>query len=256
MQTNEGKGETQRRLLSLRSLIDTASYRLLPGACLLCGLSAGKNIDLCSICQQNLPLLDTHCDICALPLKHPATCGHCLDKPPSFARVQTPFLYQHPIDKLLQNFKFNGRLAAGKVLSQLLADHLKIQLKTDNHTRPDLIVPIPLHWKKHLSRGFNQSEVIAKELSLQLKIAQNSNLLKRIVNTTEQHTLPRKERLANPRRAFVLAASNKTLTGRRIALVDDVLTTGSTAEAASRTLIKNGARSVEIWALARTSLDN
>jgi len=242
--------------LSWKQTIKAASDHLLPGACLLCGLGAAHEIDLCAACEQSLPRLGPHCDICAQPLTRSATCGRCLSKRPSFNSVKAPLLYQYPVDLLLQRFKFKGQLAAGKVLSQLLARHLKAQIGNGHCTQPDLLIPVPLHWKKRFARGFNQSEEIARELSQQLNIKYCRHAIKRILNTPAQHQLSRHERLDIPPHTFAPGPARKLLAGARIALVDDVLTTGSTAQALSQRLLKEGAISVEIWLLARTPLDN
>jgi len=250
--TNTARG------FSLQRLFTTASYRLLPGACLLCGLSTERDIDLCIACEDSLPRLGLNCDICANPLKQPSICGRCQSQRPAFSTVQTPLLYQYPVDLLLQRFKFGGQLAAGKVLAQLLAKHIneKVDKGKGKGTLPDLLVPVPLHWKKRFSRGFNQSEIITRELSQQLNIKYCRRAVKRVINTPAQHHLSRKERQSIPRNTFAPGRAHKALQGLRVALVDDVLTTGSTAQALSRCLIKAGAKSVEIWALARTPLDN
>ncbi|OUS12653.1 hypothetical protein A9Q89_05440 [Gammaproteobacteria bacterium 53_120_T64] len=236
--------------------LKTASDHLLPGACLLCGLGAADDIDLCTACEQSLPRLGSHCGICAQPLTRSATCGRCLRKRPSFNTVKAPLLYQYPVDLLLQRFKFKGQLAAGKVLSQLLARYLKTQIGNGDCYRPDLLIPVPLHWKKRFARGFNQSEEIARELSQQLNIKYCRHAIKRILNTPDQHHLSRHARQHLPLNTFAPGPASGLLAGARIALVDDVLTTGSTAQALSLRLLKEGAMSVEIWLLARTPLDN
>ncbi len=240
----------------LKRLFTNASYQLLPGACLLCGLSAGRDIDLCYACEESLPRLGLHCDICANPLNTLGICGRCQSKRPAFSTVQTPLLYQYPVDLLLQRFKFGGQLTAGKVLSQLLARHIKDQVDNGKCTLPDLLIPVPLHWQKRFARGFNQSEIITRELSRQLNIKHCRGAVKRVINTPAQHHLSRKERQRIPHNTFVAGRASKILQGTRVALVDDVLTTGSTAQALSQTLLKAGAKSVEIWLLARTPLDN
>ena len=231
-------------------------YQLLPGACLLCGLSAGHDIDLCDACEASMPRLGLHCDICANPLNTLGICGRCQSKRPAYSTVQTALLYQYPVDLLLQRFKFGGQLAAGKVLSLLLASHIKEQVDNGKCTLPDLLIPVPLHWKKRFARGFNQSEIITRELSQQLNIKHCRRAVKRVINTPAQHHLSRKERQQLPRNTFAAGRASKALQGARVALVDDVLTTGSTAQALSQTLLKAGAKSVEIWLLARTPLDN
>ncbi|MDF1832858.1 MAG: ComF family protein [Porticoccaceae bacterium] len=241
---------------SLKRLFTQANYQLLSGACLLCGLSAGQDMDLCRACEESIPRLGLHCDICATPLKTVGICGRCHNKRPAFSTVQTPLLYQYPVDLLLQRFKFGGQLAAGKVLSQLLTRHIREQFDNGKCTLPDLLIPVPLHWKKRFLRGFNQSEVITRELSRELKIKHCQRAVKRVINTPAQHHLSKKERQRLPRNTFAVGRAGKVLQGARVVLVDDVLTTGSTVQTLSQTLLKAGAKSVEIWLLARTPLDN
>ena len=241
---------------SIKRLFTAVSYQVLPGACLLCGLPAGRNIDLCHACEESLPHIGLHCDICATPLHTQGICGRCQSKRPAFSTAQTGLLYQYPVDLLLQRFKFGGQLAAGKVLIQLLERHIKEQLDKDNCTLPDLLIPVPLHWKKRFARGFNQSEIITRELSQQLHIKHCQRAVKRVINTPSQHHLSRRERQQLPPNAFAVGRAGKILQGARVALIDDVLTTGSTAQALSQTLLKAGAKSVQIWLLARTPLDN
>ncbi len=241
---------------SLKGLVKKADYRLLPGACLLCGLPAGREIDLCYACELSIPRLGLHCDICAISLNTEGICGRCHNKRPAFSAVHTSLLYQYPVDLLLQRFKFGGQLAAGKVLSQLLTRHIKKQLDNGTCTLPDLLVPVPLHWKKRLVRGFNQSHIVTRELSRELKIKHCQGAVKRVINTPAQHHLSRKERQRLPGITFAVGSAEKILQGAQVALVDDVLTTGSTVQALSQTLLKAGAKSVEIWLLARTPLDN
>jgi|AZII01.1.fsa_nt_gi ComF family protein len=240
----------------IKNLFTNASYQLLPGACLLCGLSARRNIDLCHACEASLPRLGAHCDICATPVHSSGICGRCQSQRPAFSTVQTDLLYQYPVNLLLQRFKFGGQLAAGRVLAQLLEWHIREQVNNNNCTLPDLLIPVPLHWKRRFTRGFNQSEIITRELSRQLKIKHCLQAVKRVINTPAQHHLSRKDRQRLPGNAFAPGRSAKVLQGARVALIDDVLTTGSTAQSLSQTLLKAGAKSVEIWLLARTPLDN
>ncbi len=241
---------------SPKRFFTSVSYQLLPGTCLLCGLSAGRGIDLCDACEASMPRLGLRCDICANPINTLGICGNCHRKRPAYSTVQTPLLYQYPVDLLLQRFKFSGQLSAGKVLTQLLARHIKQQVDYGKCRLPDLLIPVPLHWKKRFARGFNQSEIITHELSQQLNIRHCRKAITRAINTPAQHHLSRKERQKLPPNTFAAGRSSKVVQGTRVALIDDVLTTGSTAQALSQTLLKAGAKSVEIWLLARTPLDN
>ncbi len=222
--------------------------KLLPQPCLLCGQT--RSGALCSECEWSLPRLDAHpwrCTQCSLPLTTDATlCGHCLRQPPLFSRCAIPYSYSHPLDFLIHQFKYRRQLASGKQLAQLLIRHCE-QLP-----RPDLLVPVPIHWRKRWQRGFNQSELlarpVAKSLGIPLVMA-----LQRQHHGHSQKGLGRRERMGNLRRAFSVVPKHRIrLQGAYVALVDDVVTTTATARCLSELLIKAGAARVDIWALART----
>jgi ComF family protein len=217
---------------------------LLPHRCLFCD-QPGSNQPICAPCRADLPWVVSACSRCAIPLTGTAdVCGRCLSKPPAFDACLAAFHYASPIDRLIGQFKNQRRLSAGKVLSSLLADHLR------EHARdwPELIAPVPLHWRRQLARGFNQAAFVAGTLARELDIPLVSAAKRRLA-TPKQQQLDRKKRLRNLRNAFTVPGG---LSGRHIAIVDDVITTGATAQALSVALKAAGARRVEIWALART----
>lgn len=222
--------------------------KLLPQPCLLCGQAS--NCRLCSECEQSLPRLDLHpwrCAQCSLPLgAHATLCGHCLRMPPRFTQCAIPYSYSHPLDFLIHQFKYRRQLASGKQLAQLLIRHC------EPLPRPDLLVPVPMHWRKRWQRGFNQSELLARPLakSLDIPLVQ---ALERRHHGHSQKGLGRQERMGNLRQAFSIAPKHLTqIQNAHIALVDDVVTTTATARCLSELLINAGAARVDIWALART----
>jgi ComF family protein len=224
--------------------------QLLPAPCLLCGLASADYRLLCPECAAALPRLSHECYLCsccALPLGSDASlCGKCLHKPPAFSQSSIAFRYAHPLDSLIQQFKYRRQLSSGKLLANLLAD-------TCQHSeRPDFLVPAPMHWRKRWQRGFNQSELLAHWVGKALSIP----VLPACKQTRHHHSqkgLGRRERLKNQRESFALnTAAIHHLTGKHIALVDDVVTTTATARALSELLINAGAQCVDIWALART----
>ncbi len=255
-----------------RRLLKRLSYFWLPGLCLLCKMDSGRNLDLCAVCERDLPLLGHHCKICAAPLPTisttpdtPATsttpttsttarCGECLQRPPAFSETLTPYLYQAPLNRLVWRFKFNGDLAVGRVLANLLAQHLG-ELGNE---MPDLIVPVPLHWRRKLARGFNQSGELAIIVGKLLDIPVRNDLLTRVTHTSPQRGLDRDQRRRNVKHAFApkTIRAQRQIKDRSIAIVDDVVTTASTADAVARSLMHNGAAQVQVWAVARTLLEN
>lgn len=217
---------------------------LLPRRCQLCGTAAGDG-GLCGPCEDDLPWLGNACQRCALPLPENTTlCGRCLKRPPAFDRCRAVFRYAPPVDRLIGQFKHQRHLTAGRLLARLAANRL-----CQPGEEPDLIGPVPLHWRRQLLRGFNQSALVAEILSRKLDIPLAPLAIRR-QSTTQQQALGRRERLRNLRDAFVARPS--AVAGKHVVIVDDVVTTSATAEALSRQLKQVGARRVEVWALART----
>lgn len=230
-------------------IINRALNTLLPGLCLCCGLPSGRSIDLCAGCEREFKALEHQCQYCAEPLPASAICPHCLSKPPPFSRIVAPFVYGSPLDKLILALKYGGELSAGRALGNLLAEQLSARLQ---ESRPDCLAPMPLHWRRRFERGFNQSREIARALSQASAIPINNGLVRRIRNTPKQQGLTREQRQKNIRKAFV---ASPRCAGLHIAVIDDVVTTASTARAVAAALKAAGAREVEIWCLARRALE-
>lgn len=237
---------------------------LFPQYCSLCGLQSLREQPLCCSCESDLPRNELCCWRCALPLGqfHHETaqrqkpgypsqrtlCGQCLQSPPGFDQVLAPWLYDEQIAFLLHRWKFHG----DRKLSALLA-HLWLSQWPPSSAVPDIMLPIPLHWTKLLRRGFNQSQCLAVELRRQSRSLKDVNidthLLQRHRATSAQSGLAAHQRRANVRGAFT---ARRRCDNLRIAIVDDVLTTGATAAAVATTLRDAGANHIEIWCLART----
>lgn len=232
------------------------SYRLLPCRCLLCASDSGNQL-LCMGCHMALPY-SAHrqlCQQCGLQLESLSfVCGHCLAHPPAFSRCIIPFAYEFPVDGLIHGFKYRRQLANGKLLSQLLLDDIKHHAQGDAAwCSPDLLIPAPMHWLRRWQRGFNQAEFLARHIAAELAIPLATHLIKRTHKTPAQKELTRSERQLNLRKAFVLADQHKAaIAGKRIALIDDVVTTTATVRELSQLLISAGAKDVQVWALART----
>jgi ComF family protein len=242
------------------------SYTLLPGHCKLCKSDSMRSLDLCALCESDLPDIGRHCNICSEPFSNPQAddpdvssliCGNCLKGKTLFSHARIPYLYQAPIDHLLISFKFKGDLVAGKVLGELLSQHTEKCIK-HGLIAPDMIIPVPLHWRRRFGRGFNQAHELAISLSKRLNIPVNDKLVLRKTYTRAQHHLNREQRLHNLRNAFAVNSSARIeqIEGKSFAIVDDVLTTGSTANAIAKLLIDNGAVRVVVWAVARAALEN
>jgi ComF family protein len=219
--------------------------------CLLCDEPCDNLLALCSDCEAELPWLASHCLNCALPLPCAGlTCGACLKRPPSFARVEAAWRYSFPIDALINRFKHQARWPLGRLLAELLSHHLQHAF-SEGLAKPDLLLPVPLSRQRLRQRGFNQAQMLAGWLSHSLQLPLLEHVLVRSHDSPAQQLLSAAERKRNLRKAFALA-DHAPIQGRHIALIDDVLTTGATAEAIARLLRKAGAARVDVYCLART----
>jgi len=167
-----------------------------------------------------------------------------------FARVEAPWRYAFPVDALITRFKHQGAWPLGRLLGELLAEHLR-HAHLEGLPRPDLLLPVPLAGPRLRQRGFNQAALLARWLGAALHIPVHDDLLQRPRDTTAQQQLDAAARRRNLRSAFALA-DPRAVAGRHLALVDDVLTTGATAEALASLLRKAGATRVDVYCLART----
>lgn len=221
---------------------------LLPPCCVLCGCAV-NSVCLCRGCRADLPWTGPHCRRCGLPLAHAAdtVCGRCLRKPPPYSRTLSPLEYRFPVDRLVQAFKFRRQHAAGRVLAQLLCE----RVTACAGELPRALVPVPLHnWRFH-TRGFNQAWELAVHLGRNLDIPLLATQLRRHRHTAAQSGLNRRQRRNNMRGAFYWRA--RTSPPAYVALVDDVMTTGTTVAECARVLRRAGALRVDVWVTARTT---
>jgi len=178
-----------------------------------------------------------------MPTTAPILCGRCLSSHPAFDETYAPFIYQGEMRHLITSLKFGAHYKNARLLGLLLADHLK---KTAQ--RPDLILPIPLHKVRYRQRGFNQAIEIAKTVSRELKIPLDLNSCLRHRDTPHQTALTAKQRRKNIKNAFSII---KPIHAQHIAILDDVMTTGSTAHELAYVLKKAGVSRVDVWVCAR-----
>lgn len=218
---------------------------MLPQRCLLCESPSGDAL-VCSACESDLPYAsDNRCPRCAIALPQAEICGECQRDPPAFDSAQAVFDYAYPVDGLLTAFKFGGRLELAPWFAQMLVTRL------DCDGLPDLIVPMPLHADRMKQRGFNQALEIARPVAKALGIPLAAETCTRTRATAAQVGLKRDERRKNLRGAFVCDSS---VSGARIAVIDDVMTSGATARSLAAALKDAGAREVDLWLVARTGL--
>jgi ComF family protein len=211
---------------------------LFGGSCFLCR-GAARTL-LCTECDGDLPRLGAElCPRCALESPGGAVCGRCLRESPAYDITHAALVYEFPADALVHALKFRGELALAPLLARLLVD--KVRREPVDH-----VVPVPLSAERLRRRGYNQAVEIARYLR---KEALDIALCERTRDAPPQIELPYGERQRNVRGAF---RCTRALRGERIAVVDDVMTTGATLDEMARTLKAAGAGHVENWVIART----
>jgi ComF family protein len=216
---------------------------LCPAVCQLCG-GAALSADICAGCFRDLPRPGRVCGRCAAELPRGAVCGACQRRAPAWDSVLAPYRYAFPVDRLVQRLKYDGRLEHGRMLGLLLGRAAR------GRERPDRILPVPLHADRWRERGFNQATELARPVARALGVKLEERLLRRSRSTPPLWRLGPGDRRRLMAGAF---EARGDLAGARVAVVDDVLTSGATADAIARTLRRAGAVRIEIWALARAS---
>lgn len=222
--------------------------KLLPQNCFLCGHLS--HLALCEPCLNNLPYLQHACQRCGREISiKDKICGRCLKELPPYTQTRVIFKYTYPIDQLIRAAKFEQNLAILHCLSIKMSEQLSKQLLEES-ILPDVLIPVPLHPQRLRERGYNQSVELAKMIAKQTHIALDYTVCQRIRDTPHQSTLPQKQRKHNLKKAFVV---NKIPNHwQYVALIDDVMTTGSTVKEVSHMLIQAGVSRVDVWCCACT----
>lgn len=228
----------------IKSFNFLAQQLILQQYCVFCGCSCQQQ--LCSDCYAALPRLSAaaHCSCCLEYLApKELNCANCREQLFYFTRIIAGFNYDFPLDKVLHVFKYHGRLEYATLLSGLFYAEIMGQI---DHL-PDAIIPVPLHAKRHKQRGFNQVHELLREFRrLQPQLPWLSAVRQK--DTQQQAALNRHQRIKNLTHAFTL---NCDLTGKHIAIVDDVVTTATTVNELAQLAKNHGARQIDIWCLMR-----
>jgi len=221
-----------------------------PPVCPVCEDAVADGL-FCKACTEGLysqKILGPICDVCGVPFVSASspdhTCGVCLVQKTPFVSFRSALIYNGAVVEAIHSFKYGGKVILGRPLGRLLAESINLPVT------PDLIIPVPLHKKRLRMRGFNQSLLLAREVSRRLKVKTDYTNLKRLKNTAQQVNLRAKERLDNVKGAFALKRPGD-IAGKTALLIDDVYTTGATIRECSKALKKAGAK-VYAATLART----
>ncbi|MEA1051796.1 ComF family protein [Lamprobacter modestohalophilus] len=255
-----------RQTTAWQRFAEQALTLLYPPTCVLCGAPGVAGRDLCAGCHADLPLLGPHCTRCAQPFsgrEHQSgesgseaagICGRCQRQPPPYERCTAAFRYEDPLPTLVGGIKFQSKLNLIRLLGDLLADALTAARADESQhpgwETPDAILPVPLHPRRLRIRGYNQALELARLVSRRLDIPINHRCCQRTRSTQAQSELNEERRFSNIRGAFEVTSTRPL--PRRIAILDDVVTTGATVSELARVLKQAGCERIDIWALART----
>ena len=230
---------------------------------MLCGAHPHARDNICMPCLTDLPWSKNGCSQCAKFLGGPKTdiqlvCLNCLTKPPLYQTTVCAFDYLVPINGLINQFKHQHNLAAGRLLTACLSQTIAQALYQGRALMPQLIIPVPLHSQRLRQRGFNQAQIIATGVSRCLKISLMTELSERVGQHIPQQGQSRQKRLTQMTDLFQIRRHNIDPTIQSIAIIDDVMTTGATAQALSRSLIDawDGPLDIQIWCVARAQPPN
>jgi ComF family protein len=231
-----------------RALLSRLLDVLYAPACAACD-GAIADGGLCETCAVSLEPLAARCPRCARPVAGPddVTCPRCMRAPPAITSIAAPFVYGGELAVALRRLKFAGRRDVARTLAALLAAPL-----AEAASGCDVIVPVPLHWRRMAGRGFNQAALLARHARPADGPPIDPLTLRRVRATGPQTGLDARARRKNMAGAFAVAPRRRAqLSGRRVLLVDDIVTTGATMAAAAAALRAAGARSVRGFCAAR-----
>jgi ComF family protein len=239
---------------SLRSWTDAALSLFYPEVCQQCGQERATAADgfICARCWQDVRFIrPPFCGRCGLPFDGEITqafeCANCREMDLKFASARAAVVAKGVVLDVIHRYKYQQALWFEPFLAGLLCREALPALREQP---ADLIVPVPLHPVKQREREFNQAERLGRQLSRATGIPLEARLLRRVRATQTQTRLTKPQRADNVRRAFTLR-DDRPLPGRRVLLVDDVLTTGATTSACAEILLRAGAAEVRVWTLAR-----
>lgn len=219
-----------------------------PCTCLLCRQKSSRRYSLCEHCAKKLPWIEFVCCACAQPQNQPMRfCIDCSQKPNRFlfANIEILFKYEEPVTQMITQLKFHSDLFQSRLLGELLLE----RIKKNNFTKPDCILPVPLHRKRIRQRGFNQAIEIAKPIAKALSIPIIRRKIIKISANQAQSSLSAKERRKNVKGVYAI---KKTLAQyQHVAILDDVMTTGSTVNEIANLLKQAGVANISLWICAR-----
>ena len=221
-------------------------WNILPGTCVLCRRATKRPLDLCQACETDLPRNHGACPRCARPSPVRGTdCPACVVDPPPYTSAVVPFRYAAPMTQLIGGLKHGNGLLQARILATLVTPALA------HAAAPDMIVPVPLTYRRRVRRGYNQAALLAARIGRNLGIPVDYRSVRRVLHTAPQQSLDAAARRRNVRGAY---RASTELAGCDVAIIDDVMTTGATFIEVATTILDAGAATVRVWAIAHTPL--
>jgi len=237
--------------MTLRHAIKAITDLILPPRCLSCGEMTEAVGGLCAPCFSDVKFITAPlCDQCGLPLEHKAiigveNCVSCLRDAPVFGRARAVYLYEGVSRRLVLGFKHYDRTDAAQAFAAWL-----IRAGRELLEDADVLIPVPLHRQRLFERTYNQAALLARFVAAGSKVTCMPDALERVKKTPSQGSLSRRRRKSNVHGAFALKAG-ADVEGLKVLLIDDVLTTGATANACAEALFEGGAVQVDVLTIAR-----
>jgi ComF family protein len=234
-------------VISKAPIVQSVINFLLPPQCALCHEITKQPYTLCSDCWPKLKFITSpKCCVCCVPLEnvdHDMHCADCLKHPPIFSKAYAPLVYNDSVKKLILRYKNYDGLHLGPMFLQWMQRCIPNDI--------DVIIPVPLHWWRFFTRQYNQATELGKLIAKHTNVSINPNLLKRVRATASQGHKSKLLRYENLKDAFTVTDSRNILQKASVLLVDDVLTSGATANACAQMLLNAGAIRVDVLTIAR-----
>lgn len=205
-------------------------------------------------CSRCIRLLNKHayCRQCGSCLPYAQShCGHCLQEEPKWQRIMQVATYKPPLADWIHRFKFQQQDWLDMALARLLLLEILQQRRECYIELPEVILPVPLFWQRQWQRGYNQATRIALHLARWLNIPLDMQSAQRLRPTASQRELTASQRRRNVKHAFGYSPAKPY---RRVAIIDDVVTTGATLNALCAELRKQGVKEIQVWTLAKTEI--
>jgi ComF family protein len=230
---------------------------LLTSYCLLCAVTPARASGLCEECEQDLPWQAPGCIRCAELLADSSSddyvCGRCRISPPDFDRCVAVFSYEAPIPGLISRFKDKAGFCEFRSLAYQLRRTFRQFYEDTAEPAPQLLLPVPLHAGRLRTRGYNQAGMLAASLARDCGITLISECCSRQPALRSQRESSATEREKNMSGMFKANKHTSAVRGKRVAIIDDVVTTTATSRAMASVLRQHGARTIDVWALARAN---